>query len=800
MSYETNPISNRLKINKGWKNPMFPVQTLNYSRDLLLWFKVYLLLKAYLSLQQIKLLACEIRISENHTKILYLSVTKQVKKKKWSKSKWKSNSLLRSLNSPLMKAKNKKARFLLYQDLQILKKNSSLILNMWQKKILSKIWMVKPRFFSWINASQSIYNFRKKIRMYQNRSIKRKYILKNIAKNIWANKNITNKKKETLDLPDSSSNLKQTFWINKQKKKILNLLIKNKKELVFLKKSLDLIRYIQKTQNIPRIEPLIHTLHFKYNQKTFLLKKWRKIFQFWITLDAEKTQKTYDDLFSQNIDHRKTKVQLRTFWRDLKKQLLLLRKKILLFKNKPQLFSLWKSLFFNKPHRYQFLISQHSQIWKTMLQISLNSRSIFFKINNRVHPTIFIRRNFIQKQMQLNLLIRHIWKSKRLPLINMALFKNRTKRLSTQVARLIRFKYKRHYLKKKTLKLHKNHYLKRKTFQYRINSRQIYKNNLVFFTNLKLKYLIQDFVQHYFAIPLHVKLSWPLADFKNLKFYRLVFPKRGNKIFEDAKFRWTSNSRTRSIRKRYLYVGKMTKHIKFAAAFSENKNKKLLLRAISSTGLKQITGKKKFLPLMNETKKRQLSNKKKLLVAQKNQLVQLQLQSTFLFPLKKNTEIKKTKHTSQTSFYLYKKKIKQRNVHLKLKAQLIQKQCEHRLHWAAKTPFMANFIPTLTLFNKYLDPQPLADHLAKILETTKRHSSTLKLVEVALRTIHMYRGIGYRIALIGRIDGANKSRTIYLQKLNRNRSRQAFLKKVNFAMSQARATIGAFGVKVWIYY
>jgi len=140
--------------------------------------------------------------------------------------------------------------------------------------------------------------------------------------------------------------------------------------------------------------------------------------------------------------------------------------------------------------------------------------------------------------------------------------------------------------------------------------------------------------------------------------------------------------------------------------------------------------------------------------------------------------------------------MKQKNAYLKLKAKTIQKQSEHRLHWASKANFMPNIIPALTLFSKYLDPQMFAEQLAKILEKTKRHSSTLKVIETALRMIHMQRGIGYRIALIGRADGANKSRIIYLRKLNRSRSRQVFMKNVNFGMSQARATIGAFGVKV----
>jgi len=68
-----------------------------------------------------------------------------------------------------------------------------------------------------------------------------------------------------------------------------------------------------------------------------------------------------------------------------------------------------------------------------------------------------------------------------------------------------------------------------------------------------------------------------------------------------------------------------------------------------------------------------------------------------------------------------------------------------------------------------------------------------------LRALKFKRGLGYRIALSGRINGTNKSRTFYVKTLNEDRSRQTFSKNVNFAMSQARATIGAFGIKIWVY-
>jgi len=126
MSYETNPILNRLKLSKGWKTSSFPTHSLNYSRETTLWFKVYLFLKVYLLLHGLRLLTCEIRISEVHTKILLLSVTKEYTLPKKSKSKWKTKSFLQILRSPLNTTDNNKSRFLLYLDLQKLKKNSFL--------------------------------------------------------------------------------------------------------------------------------------------------------------------------------------------------------------------------------------------------------------------------------------------------------------------------------------------------------------------------------------------------------------------------------------------------------------------------------------------------------------------------------------------------------------------------------------------------------------------------------------------------------------------------------------------------
>jgi len=138
MSYETNPILNRTRILKGWKNSTFPVKILNYAGQMTLWFKVYLFLKVYFWSQDIRLLTCEIRTTEFHNKILYLSLKKHIPEKKNMQSKWKTRSFLHHIKSPLTKMQNKKARFLLYQDWKTWKHKSEFFFNMNKKNFFQK--------------------------------------------------------------------------------------------------------------------------------------------------------------------------------------------------------------------------------------------------------------------------------------------------------------------------------------------------------------------------------------------------------------------------------------------------------------------------------------------------------------------------------------------------------------------------------------------------------------------------------------------------------------------------------------
>lgn len=71
-------------------------------------------------------------------------------------------------------------------------------------------------------------------------------------------------------------------------------------------------------------------------------------------------------------------------------------------------------------------------------------------------------------------------------------------------------------------------------------------------------------------------------------------------------------------------------------------------------------------------------------------------------------------------------------------------------------------IPTLSLFNNYLQPQILADHIAKEFERTKKHRPLLFALKRILYALPFKRGIGLRVAIHGRINSATKSRAFYI--------------------------------------
>ena len=157
MSYKTNPILNRIKINKGWKNPYLPTKTLNYSRDISLWFKVYLLLKFFLNLKKIQLVSFEIRFDQQNKKILYLRINKKGdQSQKRKKKKLALNKILKKIKTPMLKNINSGSIFFLYNDLLAFKKLTFWNKNVMHKRVLSKFWLTKPKISTWLSTLEKL--------------------------------------------------------------------------------------------------------------------------------------------------------------------------------------------------------------------------------------------------------------------------------------------------------------------------------------------------------------------------------------------------------------------------------------------------------------------------------------------------------------------------------------------------------------------------------------------------------------------------------------------------------------------
>ena len=176
MSYTTNSTANRLKITKGWKNPSFPEILPLYSRDNIFFFKLYLFLKAYFTLKRTKLIYCDLRTSENYTKILYLVINSLPKKRKRKNTfpLW----FVRPLPSGFKYSKFRDAQFrnavhLIYLDLPELKKQVSAKLLPLSKQKVNAAFYKKPRFKTWINFLAKIKNVRTKNSLNYKRNLLR---------------------------------------------------------------------------------------------------------------------------------------------------------------------------------------------------------------------------------------------------------------------------------------------------------------------------------------------------------------------------------------------------------------------------------------------------------------------------------------------------------------------------------------------------------------------------------------------------------------------------------------------------
>lgn len=294
MSYKTNPILNRIKINKGWKNPYLPTKTLNYSRDISLWFKVYLLLKFFLNLKKIQLVSFEIRFDQQNKKILYLRINKKGdRKKKRKKKKLALNKILKKIQTPMLKNRNSGSIFFLYKDLLDFKKLTFWNKNVMQKRVLSKFWLTKPKISTWLNTLEKISVVRQNIR-----------------------KTFPYSKKKKNFIP--TRHLKLEFYTQKQKH-LLAQLAKIKKKNLVLSMQFFALAQQKKTKVLQRV---IENLKKEIFNNRIQLQKISQVYSFLLysmkALSSKKKIKR--KLKKHNAINSIERQKLKLFWKSFQKR------------------------------------------------------------------------------------------------------------------------------------------------------------------------------------------------------------------------------------------------------------------------------------------------------------------------------------------------------------------------------------------------------------------------------------------------------------------------------------------------
>lgn len=732
---------NRLKIIKGWKTPYLPTKTLNYSRDISLWFKVYLLLKLFLNLKKIQLLSCEIRFEQQNKKILYLVINK---KKTQKKKRKKRKVSFKKIQTPVRKMINTQSIFYLYKNLSSLKRSSFWNQNVVHKKILSKFWLTKPKISTWINTLDKVKSMRE--------------ASKNKLKFLQKNKNFT-----------PIQHIKLKFYTNKQKQ-ILAQKLKIKKINTLLYAKLFELSQQSKSQFLQK---LIFNLKKKIDKNKNEIKKINKIYTLFLILNQKqdlnkKSNYSFKKLIVTRVQRKKIIILLKllkTQFHSLNRTRFLKRKLLtFLLKTNKNLFPSTHAVFFKKELllknvlQLNFLMAQiHNQkiLIKNHALLS-NSKAQFEKKRNIkkdvAKPKVFLK-NLYLKQI-LNLKFRKITRKKPVRyrcyqihawfLLRKKKKKKRRNRIYKKVNKSFKLRLKTNSFRKyiffeneksfntnqKKLRLAKklqeiNNSVKKnqtlKHYQYRLPYRKVYFNFLQLNTKLKLKYLIQNFVQKYFSLQVEAKIVHFLNAYKNKNYFRLVFP-----VWKKKKNQLIRKFRQGNWKQKQIFLASQ-------------------------------------LQIINTTK-------------------QISTHSA------KNKYIAKTLKKKDL-YILARRKIKNSRVKNSFKRIKGSKDFRHSFKY---------FIPSLMYFTRTLDPQILVELLAKVVYKAKKQTWMLSTIKDILKMIKLGRNVGYKIALAGRINSADKSRLIYITK--KNVPLQVFDKNMNFAYSQAEARIGVFGIKIWVYF
>lgn len=279
--------------------------------------------------------------------------------------------------------------------------------------------------------------------------------------------------------------------------------------------------------------------------------------------------------------------------------------------------------------------------------------------------------------------------------------------------------------------------------------------------------MLQDFLKKYIGFSFKIKVINSLKEFKNLKLFRLYFVPKVRE--QQSKIK---------IERKSLDLRN----------FEENKNvidtnSHLMLPTINQyfyIGLKN----KEFFRNLSKSgfNKRQYWGERKNLLCPKKQYL-------------KKIIWKKNYYKGfipRISFLTQKHKLKFHSIkiatnHVLSKYTLLTRDKKSK-------DFVKRILPILLIFMKYLDPQILVNYIARELEYTHAQTHVLFMLRQILLLIPLKRLIAYRIAIFGRINGAKKARTIFL-----NKGRiplQNLSKNINFDLGHSRARVGTFGIKM----
>lgn len=754
MSFKTNPITNRFNLNKGWKSSTFPETLACYSRDNVFLFKLFLFIKAYFDLLKIKLITCELRLTEGQTHLLFLVINTTTKKKKKKLQFARKKAIYPSgaSQSPFLKPQRTRAMNLLFSQLPYLKQQLGTCLMPFSKTKFTHFWSNNYISPARINHLAILITERKN----KKKALDSFHVLKLscvFSKNLGKNLEILSLTKQQI--------IKEfliCILLFKILKKKINSKWLNKQFHIsffhFYQKKLKLIQ--QKLQTLKKIINYLQTKFCVFRAKnqnqiqsqfTKRMLKKKNYIQQQILLRLLKNQNHTQKNFRQIRNFSKLKKNLfskrllkmnlfRYFWTDLKKIIpnLRIRNTRLSFLKKWQIFS--------------------------VILLSNSIRPLKNKFN---HAQLdFIHKNLSKNQNHRSLL----WKNKLyLKKANIKFFRKLRRPFLFEFYKKLRINKKQHaFLKLHNFKINSKKIIIRQftaaskkrinnlsaitsrtglkpidTSDYRINFRNTYRKHLRSLLRYRYKFALKTYIKGYIKINFNIKIIQPLIEHKNLKFFRLIFPQKDVKSFNKH---WQTQ-KLQGIKQKVLN--------------KENQEK---------PNSKSLKTKNNYLFLgLNSVK----------LVSS------IIVNSNPVFKQITNYRISK-----RPSFY---KKLRQKTI--REYAPTIFRNSRNKL-------LMQSFLPAAVLFIKYLNPQLLADHLAKEFEKTKRHNTVIYAMKAALRSLRFSRAKGYRIAIRGRFNSAEKTRTFCLA---RNLvSCQTFSQKVNFAYAQSRARIGSFGIKVWVFY